>query len=65
LKVAKITQWRTDIMEEVVEAVRCGAVPTVETPTDDHLKLYGKRQPKPSLAEVVAASKARSRYKKH
>ena len=59
LKVAKTTQWRTDIMEEVVEAVRCGAVPTVEIPTDDHLKVYGKQQPKPSLAEVVAATKAR------
>jgi hypothetical protein len=65
LKVAKNTQWRTDIMEEVVEAVRCGAVPTVEIPTDEHLKVYGKRRlPKPSLAEVVAATKARSRYRK-
>ena len=65
LKVAKNTQWRTDIMEEVVEAARCGAVPTVEIPTDEHLKVYGKRRlPKPSLAEVVAATKARSRYRK-
>jgi hypothetical protein len=45
--------------------VRCGAVPTVEIPTDEHLKVYGKRRlPKPSLAEVVAATKARSRYRK-
>jgi hypothetical protein len=43
LKVVKNTQWRSDIMEEVVEAVRCGAVPTVEIPTDDHPKVYGKR----------------------
>jgi len=64
LKVPKLTRWRTEIMEEVVEAVRCGAVPSVEIPTDDHLKRYGKQKTKPDMAELVAATKARSRYRK-
>jgi hypothetical protein len=64
VKVPKITTWRTDIMNEVVEAVRCSAVPRLQIPTDDHLKLYGKRRnPKPDMAELVAATKARSRYR--
>jgi len=50
LKVPKLTRWRTEIMEEVVEAVRCGAVPSVEIPTDDHLKRYGKQKAKPGRA---------------
>ncbi len=64
VKVPKITTWRTDIMNEVVEAVRCSAVPSLQTPTDNHLKLYGKmRNPKPDMAELVAATKARNRYR--
>jgi hypothetical protein len=50
-------------MEEVVQAVRSGAVPSVEIPTDDHLKRYRKQRTEPDMAELVAATKARSRYK--
>jgi hypothetical protein len=39
VKEPKITTWRTDIMNEVVEAVRCSAVPSLQIPTDNHLKL--------------------------
>ena len=64
VKVPKITTWRTDIMKEVVEAVRTRAVPSVQIPTDDHLKLCGKkRNPKPDMAVLVAATKARSRFR--
>jgi solute carrier family 8 (sodium/calcium exchanger) len=67
LKVPKDTSWRTKIMEEVVDAVRRGAVPSVEVPTFDHLKVFGKRRtiPVPDMAELVAATKARSRYREH
>jgi hypothetical protein len=63
VKVAKNTVWRSEIMAEVVEAVRTGSVPTEQIPTDEHLKLYVKRQPKPEKVEVIAATKARSRYR--
>jgi hypothetical protein len=43
LKVVKNTQCWSDIMEQVVETVRCSAVPTVEIPIDNHLKVYGNR----------------------
>ncbi len=39
VKESKITTWRTNIMNEVVEAVRCSAVPSLQIPTDNHLKL--------------------------
>jgi hypothetical protein len=64
VKVPKDTQWRTKIMEEVVEAVKVGAVPTVEIPTDEHLKLYGKKLPKQPMEDLVEATKARSRFSK-
>ena len=66
VKVEKNTEWRTHIMEEVVEAVRTGTVPSVQVPTYDHLKVFGKRRAaKPDKAAVVAATKARSRFRDH
>jgi hypothetical protein len=35
----KITTRRTDIMNGLVEAMRCSAVPSLQIPTDNHLKL--------------------------
>ena len=64
VKEAKNTLWRWQIMEEVVEAVRTGTEPSVQVPTDDHLKVFAR--PKPSIvdkAAVVAATKARSRFR--
>jgi Cdc6-like AAA superfamily ATPase len=63
VKEAKNTEWRTEIMEEVVEAVRTGTVPSVQIPTDDHLKLYGKKLPKPDKSVIIATTKARSRFR--
>jgi hypothetical protein len=63
VKVAKNTAWRAEILAEVVEAVRSGAVPTEQIPLDDHLKIYGKRQPKPDKSAIVEATKARSRFR--
>jgi solute carrier family 8 (sodium/calcium exchanger) len=63
VKEAKNTEWRMEIMEEVVEAVRTGAVPSVQIPTDDHLKLFEKKLPKPEKSVIVAATKARSRFR--
>jgi hypothetical protein len=66
MKVPKDTTWRTNIMEEVVDAVRRGAVPS-EVPTYNHLKVFGKRMttPAPDMAELVATTKARSHYRDH
>ena len=64
VKVPKDTQWRTKIMEEVVEAVKVGAVPTLEIPTDEHLKLYGKKLARQPMEDLVEATKARSRFSK-
>ena len=64
VKVAKETGWRAEIVSEVVEAVRTGKKPTVTIPTYEKDKVYGNKLPKPDLAEVVAATKARRRYRK-
>jgi hypothetical protein len=64
VKVAKDTRWRAEILSEVVEAVRTGTEPTVMIPTYDVDKIYGNKLPKPDLAEVVAATKAKRRYRK-
>ena len=37
-------------------------LPTTEIPTDDMYKKYGKKLPKPTKTEVVAARQARSRF---
>ncbi len=50
-------------MAQVLEAVRTGTVPTEQIPTDEHLKVYGKRLPRPDKSVIVAATKARSRYR--
>jgi hypothetical protein len=39
VKEPKITTRRTDIMNDVVEAVRSSAVPSLQISTDNHLKL--------------------------
>jgi hypothetical protein len=46
----------------ILQAVRSRAVPQVTIPTDDHLKLYGKKLPKPAKSIAVAATKERRRY---
>ena len=50
VKVAKNTHWRTEIMEEVVEAVRTGTVPKAQVPTYDKLPRFNKKLPKPDKA---------------
>jgi len=63
VKVAKDTRWRAEIMAEVVEAVRTRSEPKEKVPTYDNLKVYGRKLPKPDKAVVVAATKARRRFK--
>jgi solute carrier family 8 (sodium/calcium exchanger) len=63
VKEPKNTKWREEIMNEVLQAARAGAASTGQIPTDDHLKLFGKKLPKPDKSEAVAATKARSRFK--
>jgi len=63
VKVAKDTRWRAEILAEVVEAVRTHTEPTVKIPTFDNDKIYGKKLPVPDLADVVAATKAKSRFR--
>ena len=46
-----------------MQAVRSGNIPHGTIPTDDHLKLYSKKLPKPGKHEAVAATKERSRFK--
>jgi solute carrier family 8 (sodium/calcium exchanger) len=62
VKVAKNTEWRAAIMAEVVDAVRTGTKPETTIPTDEKLKVYGKKLPKPDKAVVRAATAARRRY---
>ncbi len=63
VKEPKITKWRQEIMQDVLHAARTGAVCKEKISTDDHLKRYGKKLPKPEKSAVVAATKARSRFK--
>jgi hypothetical protein len=42
--------------------VRSREVPDVKIPTDDHLKLYSKKLPKPTKSAAIAATKERRRY---
>jgi hypothetical protein len=37
----------------------------VEVPTDEHLKRYKKRLPKPEKSVVVATTKERNRFREH
>jgi hypothetical protein len=43
--------------------VRCGEQPRVQIPTDDELKRYGKKLPKPEKSMAVAATKERTRFR--
>jgi solute carrier family 8 (sodium/calcium exchanger) len=63
VKEPKNTKWRREIMNEVLQAVRDGAASSGQIPTDDHLKLFGRKLPKPEKSVAVAATKARSRFK--
>jgi hypothetical protein len=63
VKEPKDTSWRQEIADEVVEAVRRGAVPTVKIPTDDHYKRFGKKLPKPEKSIAVAATKESRRFR--
>jgi solute carrier family 8 (sodium/calcium exchanger) len=63
VKEPKNTKWRQEIMQDVLHAARTGAVCKEKISTDDHLKRYGKKLPKPEKSAVVAATKARSRFK--
>lgn len=59
----KDTSWRGAIVEEVLGAVRSNTPPSVEVPTDDHLKRYLKKLPKPEKAVAVAATKESRRFR--
>jgi hypothetical protein len=37
----------------------------VEIPTDEHLKCFGKKLPKPEKAVAVAATQESSRFREH
>ena len=55
----------TLVMLSCFKAVRCDAVPSLKIPTDEHLKLFGKKQPRPPKALVVARTEASRRFKEH
>jgi hypothetical protein len=59
----KDTSWRKEILNEVLQAVGCGEVLDVQIPTDNHLKLYVKKQPRPDKSVAVEATKNRRRFK--
>ncbi len=59
----KNTKWRGEIVDEVLEAVRNRSPPTMEVPTDDHLKRYSNKLPKPEKAVAVEATKKRRRFR--
>jgi hypothetical protein len=63
VKEPKNTSWRQEILDEVVEAVRCQEEPGIEIPTDNHLKRYGKKLPKPDKSITLAATKENRRFK--
>lgn len=63
VKMPKNTKWRKEILDKVLHAARTGATASTKIPTDDHLKIFGKKLPKPSKSVAVAATKARSRFK--
>jgi len=63
VKVEKDNSWRAEIVAEVVEAVRAGVEPQVKVPTYEKLKVFGRKLEKPDKATVVAATKARRRFK--
>ena len=44
----------------IQQAVNTGTPPSTEIPSDNKYKTYGKKLPKPTKAEVVAAREARS-----
>jgi hypothetical protein len=46
-----------------LQAVRCQEIPNVVIPTDEHLKLYNKKLPKPEKYIAVAATKQSRRYR--
>jgi hypothetical protein len=46
-----------------MQAVPSNAVPGVPIPTDDHLKLYHKKLPKPEKSVVIAMTKESRRFR--
>jgi hypothetical protein len=46
-----------------LQAARCREIPTVEIPTDEHLKHYKKKLPKPEKSIAIAATKESRRYR--
>jgi len=50
------------LLHIIQQAVETETPPSREIPTDDEYKTYGKKLPKPTKAEVVAARAARSRF---
>jgi hypothetical protein len=63
VKEPKNTKWRNEIVEEVMLAVQGRKTPYIEIPTDDHLKIYGKKIPKPDKSDAIAATKANRRFR--
>jgi hypothetical protein len=46
-----------------LQAARCSVVPDVQIPTDDHLKRFGKKLPKPLKSSAVEATKRSRRFR--
>jgi hypothetical protein len=65
VKEPKNTSWRQEIADEVLQAVRSCAVPTVEIQTDDFYKRYGKKIQKPEKSVAVIATKECRRYRQN
>jgi solute carrier family 8 (sodium/calcium exchanger) len=63
VKEPKNTNWRQEILENVLAATRTGNASSVKIPTDDHLKGFKKKLPKPEKSVAVAETKSRSRFK--
>jgi len=65
VKEPKNTSWRQEIADEVLQAVRSCAVPTVEIQTDDFYKRFGKKIQKPEKSVAVIATKECRRYRQN
>jgi hypothetical protein len=63
IKEPKNTVWRQEIVENVLMAVRRGMPPKGDIPTDEHLKRFGSKVPKPDKETVLAATRANKRFR--
>lgn len=59
----KNTAWRQRILTNVLTAVRSGMPVKGDIPTDEELKKYSNKVPKPNKEDVIAATRANKRFR--